>query len=272
MQLGIKLNLDVLLAQTWTDDIEINFNNISNLTNWNETGFCPSEQVGKIEFLTSNNRLIFNVYTSNPVEQPQYELDDTDLTSVSATSNYIIFKCEIANNEVETLLALINLNVIELDQFGMTSIVAYRNNSERNKVTKSLILVTIFEGQFNTPLGIKNIELTVEGYKLEDIYNYVYIPKLKRYYYVDTPIMMTSTLTRIPLKEDVLMSWASLIKQQTAFVDRCANSSYYNLDIEDSEIKTDYDKNINITNILTSTASSLYQEISSPYILTVVRK
>ena len=86
--------------------------------------------------------------------------------------------------------------------------------------------------------------------------------------------MISSDYTRLHLREDVLMSWKNLISSQTAFIDRCENSTFYDVNIEDSEIKTDYDKNVVVSNILPVATSSIFSENQSneQYVLTVVRK
>lgn len=112
---------------------------------------------------------------------------------------------------------------------GQTLMLLFRLNDEKEHINKKLILVRTMTGNFKAPLGIKNIEIDVVGYDIENSYNYIYIPKLKRYYYVTNIQFINKDYTRLILQEDVLMSWKTLIGQQEALITRYGGASDFNL-------------------------------------------
>lgn len=66
------------------------------------------------------------------------------------------------------------------------------------------------------------------GKALEPLdFNYVYIPELKRYYYVSEPPTFEAGYYRVQLHVDVLMSFIDEIKKQNVIVSRQENA--YNL-------------------------------------------
>ena len=98
------------------------------------------------------------------------------------------------------------------------------NNHELDKI---ITYVDKLEGIFNHSIGVKNINIDVNNF--QNNFNYVWIPTLKRYYYVDSIELISATITRLHLTEDVLMSWKDLIKIQSAFVSRYEQSNNDNL-------------------------------------------
>lgn len=224
MKLGIKLNLSTFRTATISDDFSINFAEISNLQNWNDDITVSADVVSELEMYYHDGERYLGVDTTNPVHQPEDEFYDDDIDRPSL-STYISFNCIVSDNDLSTLLKLINLGIVELDQFGKTNMIVYRLNDERHKLNKNLTPVTILEGKFTAPLGIKSLELDVVNYDIDNSYNYVYIPRLKRYYYVTNIQLTTKDYTKLILQEDVLMSWSSLIKEQSAYVTRYSGAS-----------------------------------------------
>ena len=222
MKLGIKLNLSTFRTATISDDFSINFAEISNLQNWNDDITVSADVVSELEMYYHDGERYLGVDTTNPVQQPEDEFYDDDVDRPSL-STYISFNCVVSDSDLSTILKLINLGIVELDQFGKTNMIVYRLNDERHKLNKSLTPVTILEGKFSAPLGIKSLELDVVNYDLDNSYNYIYIPKLKRYYYVTNIQLTTKDYTKLILQEDVLMSWATLIRSQNAFIVRQEN-------------------------------------------------
>ena len=108
---------------------------------------------------------------------------------------------------------------------GSTALMLYRLNDEKDKLNKNLTFVGFISGDFKAPIGIKNIEIDVINYDIENSYNYVYIPKLKRYYYITNIQLVNKDYTHLVLQEDVLMSWKDLIGQQEALITRYGGSS-----------------------------------------------
>ena len=223
MRLGIKLDLYKLFNTPPTYDYFVTFANVEKLTN---TSLQDENLVTSIEvYKDDGNDLYVGVTTSNPVQQPEWEGYDEDAIDLSGTNDFIYFIADVEDIDMATLLKLVNGGYIILNQFGRTSIICYRLNDEKEKLTKTITPITIIEGKFTAPLGIKNIELDVVDYDIDNSYNYVYIPKLNRYYYVTNVVLTTKDYTKLVLQEDVLMSWKSLILSQTAYVTRYGGAS-----------------------------------------------
>lgn len=140
------------------------------------------------------------------------------------TYNYAQFVGNVTSG-MTTFREWIDNRVIQLDQDGYTSLQLFRLNDTRNKLSKTITFYDIVEGQFKNPIGIKQITIDVVGYPISSTYNYVYIKKLNRYYYISDVAFVSAELTRLILVEDVLMSWATLIRGQSAFVTRQVGSS-----------------------------------------------
>lgn len=221
MRLSIKLNLNTLVASSFSDSLfSFLFDDISDLENWYD-----EENVTALEFEKGS----LNVYTMyvflDNESSPTYDARGGDIVNLSKTGTYIKFTCEFTNNMINRLVEFIQKGIIEVDQDGTTAMITYRLNDEKDKLTKNLTPVTIIKGSFKAPLGIKNIEIDVVNYDIDNSYNYIYIPKLKRYYYVTNIQLTTKDFTHLILQEDVLMSWKDLIKAQSAFVTRYAGAT-----------------------------------------------
>lgn len=130
-------------------------------------------------------------------------------------------------NVVETsvFIKLIKNDAVNMDIEGLTGIVLYKQNSANNVLNKSLTLSNIIQGKFNIPIALKSFTLDLDG---KYVFNYIWIPLLNRYYYVNSVQRYTDVLTRYTFGEDVLMSWQSLIKSQSAFVTRQENNNEKN--------------------------------------------
>ena len=125
---------------------------------------------------------------------------------------------------------LLSHNIIRIIENYDTLISCYTLDCENNKVDKSsdINFVKYISGTFNHSIGLKNINIDIEDFNDEQ-FNYVYIEKLNRYYYVDSVEIISSKITRLHLKEDVLNSFVSLIQSQKAFVSRYENADNTNI-------------------------------------------
>lgn len=130
---------------------------------------------------------------------------------------------------------------IPINEYPDNAIEIYLLKSPRKQVTKTLKSVGIINGNYTKPITYRSISLDIIN-PLLPIFNYLYIPELKRYYYVKESTQIKD-FAQLTLDEDVLMSWGDLIRSQTAFVTRNQNS--YDKDIVDKEITYDYDKSVN---------------------------
>ena len=254
MKAKIKINLKAITEYTFTSSMILTLTNFTSINNWNDT-VCNSDNIETLRFScdsVSSQLLVFQIdaMIANPI------LTDDDILDASLTSNYIIV--EIDEIAVVTYTVLIEwfklglIDILEIEEDNKTTLMLYRLNDERDRVTKKLINVGVLFGNFKAPLGIKRIEIDIENYEINDIYNYVYIPSLKRYFYVTDIQLMNNKFTRLLLQEDVLMSWKELIKSQEAFVTR----------YEGSTIKTLVDDRLPLENMLTVSYSDGTPSIS----------
>lgn len=144
----------------------------------------------------------------------------------------------------------ISLFLLELERCfdrTKTCYFLYRLNSAKNVVSKSLVFVESDFCVFNTPISHKSMELTMtrtaNDFTLKS-FNYLYLTVLERFYFVDKTLL-TKNIMNLTIVEDVLMSFADLIRSQIAFVTR--NENIFNNDLVDDEIHMDGDKSINYT-------------------------
>lgn len=148
----------------------------------------------------------------------------------------------------------------------------YYNKSESIKVDKVLYYITEFDITLKTSVSLKNpivdLDLKYENnegnygvvdsnnddiaadgddlaldlpYDVTD-FNYCYIPTLKRYYYINNVILVTSRLYRLELSLDVLMSFKDSILDIKAFITR--NENLYNPLIKDDIIAYETDRDV----------------------------
>lgn len=85
------------------------------------------------------------------------------------------------------------------------------NNSEKNKLGKSLSSLNIFSGSLKDETSVTNPVVLME---LENPtgYNYAYIPEFGRYYFIDDMISVRTGLWKISMKVDVLESFKNYIR------------------------------------------------------------
>ena len=89
------------------------------------------------------------------------------------------------------------------------------NNSEKEKIGKSLASVTTYSGYLREETSITEPEVMINA---EDVtgFNYAEIPLFNRYYFIEEIISVRSGLWRVKMRVDVLESYADQIKSQEA--------------------------------------------------------
>jgi hypothetical protein len=97
----------------------------------------------------------------------------------------------------------------------------YKNSAESMRVDKSnyLTLVSTINGTLREEASLINPIITIQ-YNDVPNFNYIYIPIFNRYYYIEEIINIRNNLWEIHMAVDVLMSYKTQIKQQTAIVER----------------------------------------------------
>ena len=225
MTVRTVLHLDKLLALTVTSTIQFDAS-ISNTENF-ASGYGSPYGIKIIKTSSSTEVVIYAGGSE------VHKMGD-QILGISATNDYVFFDAVINNTNEDAYQTLLEAGVFGFDYDGKTGMILYRLNDERDKVTKNLTFVGYMWGKFSAPLGIKSIEIDVENYNIDASYNYIYIPRLKRYYFVTNIQLTTKDYTRLQLNEDVLMSWQSLIKQQNAYITRYENAG--NGDLVDNRL------------------------------------
>lgn len=113
----------------------------------------------------------------------------------------------------------------------------YKNTAEINRVDKTnyLTLVSTNEGSFVSSEDMLQPILRVrDTTNIAPTINYIYIPNLQRYYFVDSVQLVNNGIIDYKLKVDVLMSFKSKILSQTAYIRR--NENDYNEELIDNDI------------------------------------
>ena len=121
---------------------------------------------------------------------------------------------------------------------------ALRSKSPRDTVSKELDFVRSSEIKYTRTINHKRLQIDMLLSVNDEKFNYAYLTVLNRYYYIED-IMLTNNYGLLTLNEDVLMSFADLIRLQTAYVER----NQYNIDSNkvDDLIICDYDKELKYT-------------------------
>lgn len=90
----------------------------------------------------------------------------------------------------------------------------YKNTSEENAIEKILVDKKTIEGTLKTTIDITDFSVIFNFFEDWNNYNYVYIEKLNRYYFVESKRIVNNSLVEYDLIEDVLMSFKDLIREQ----------------------------------------------------------
>ena len=98
----------------------------------------------------------------------------------------------------------------------------YKNISEQNKINKTLKNELVLTGTLRETTSIIKPSITIE-ISNPTVYNYVYIPQFKRYYYINNIISQRNNIWTLELNVDVLMSYQSGILSLKANVARQEN-------------------------------------------------
>lgn len=122
----------------------------------------------------------------------------------------------------------------------------YVNKSSNNTVTKELSNETELEIVLKDDTIIENPVIMLR--KTESIepaihdFNYCYIPKFDRYYYIESRESMNATTWRLSCRVDVLMSFKTEIKKLKAIIER--SSKWFNTYISDDSYSIENDTRV----------------------------
>lgn len=110
-------------------------------------------------------------------------------------------------------------------------IILYYNNSEKIKLDKELTQIGTIEGRLfqNTSITKPSIMFDLDTAVFSA--NYLYIPQFNRYYFITDVINVSANKWQIQGRVDVLTSFKSAIRENTAIIERQENE--YNLYLDD---------------------------------------
>lgn len=103
------------------------------------------------------------------------------------------------------------------------TITLYRNESEKNKINKTLITVANLTGTLRDSSSIVNPEIVIE-YDNPTGFNYCYIDEFNRYYFVTNITVINNKLLKLSLKVDVLESFKTSILAQNIIIDKSTSN------------------------------------------------
>lgn len=91
------------------------------------------------------------------------------------------------------------------------------NNSEKNKINKSLTAGVILSGTLRNESNVVNPSIVI-NIDNPTIYNYAYIEDFGRYYFITDYISLRTGIWQINLKSDVLMSFKDSILASSVLI------------------------------------------------------
>ena len=115
----------------------------------------------------------------------------------------------------------------------------YVNNSEPERVVKSLTAAGTLTGSLRNESDIVNPYVIIEGAYFPSSANYAYISDFGRYYYVTEVTSIRNGYIGVSLVSDPLMSFANDIKNLRAIIDRQASTEHANMYLPDDVIVHD---------------------------------
>ena len=135
------------------------------------------------------------------------------------------------------------------------------NSSETNKLTKTVSYTQTLNGSLKNESDVVRPEVLVQGLSGIDHINYMRIQEFGRVYFVDDIKVVRDNLFLIQAHCDVLSSFASEIRANSAIIKKQENQ--FNLYLDDGTFKAYQNSNVGILNFNgnsfnTTTAGSSY--------------
>lgn len=109
------------------------------------------------------------------------------------------------------------------------------NNSEKNKIGKSLTAVIDLNGNLKEDTDIIAPTISIQNFNAFNA-NYCYIPSFKRYYFITDFTAVTGGYFDISMRVDVLETYKNEIKAQKAILNRQENE--FNTYLNDDRLLT----------------------------------
>ena len=116
----------------------------------------------------------------------------------------------------------------------------YNTNSETNRINKVLTDETEFNVKFKDQSSVINPVLLLKSETYLN-FNYAYIPKFNRYYFVDDVSVFPNKIYLLSLRCDVLTSFKDdILKSYARIVEQTNSNAYYDGDLK-SEVRKEVD-------------------------------
>lgn len=108
------------------------------------------------------------------------------------------------------------------------TITLYNCTDSANRIDKTVTNGLTVTGVMKNALDIDNISVDIQTPVETFNYNYCYVQELKRYYFIQTPVVSPNGIMTLPLVCDVLMSFKSAIENIVGTIGRRTNPQKYN--------------------------------------------
>ena len=112
------------------------------------------------------------------------------------------------------------------------TIKTYRFLGDSRKIDKTLTTVATYSNAVIVgDMSIQNPTISLQLDSFTDVinFNYIYIPELRRYYYVEDSTIREDGFVQLQCKVDVLKSFKNDILASTQYIDRQQNKCTYQL-------------------------------------------
>ena len=130
----------------------------------------------------------------------------------------------------------------------------YNTNDSTNTINKTLDFITDIDVKFKEEVNIYNPNIILKYDDLID-FNYIYIYKFKRYYFIEDIEVFPNKIYNLTLKCDVLMSFKDDILASYGNITSQTNyNDYYNFDYS-SEVRKEtniYNSNVVLDDVKTT--------------------
>ena len=135
-------------------------------------------------------------------------------------------------------------------------IILYYNDSEKIKLDKDLTQIGTIEGRLfqNTSITKPSIMFDLDTPVFSA--NYLYIPQFNRYYFITDVVNVSANKWQIQARVDVLTSFKSAIRENTAIIERQENE--YNLYLDDKYYRAYQNEDIQYKKFSDSLPSDKY--------------
>lgn len=87
----------------------------------------------------------------------------------------------------------------------MVTLELYKVTNQPNELTKTLNNAVIVNGSFRSEIDSMDVIVEIESYTYD--FNYVYIPSLNKYYFLQNLVHVNAKIIRMQLHCDVLMTY-----------------------------------------------------------------